>query len=395
MDLDLTPEEARFQSELRAWLRAHVPGRQSGGGPREGGDADRQRRLRAWQRKLHAAGYVAIGWPAAYGGRGAGLMEQTILGEELARAQAPGLIGTMGIQMVGPTLMRWASEEQRRRFLPRIPTAEDVWCQGYSEPGSGSDLASLATRALRDGDHFVVNGQKIWTSNAQIADWMFCLVRTNPAAPKHRGISYLLIDMKTPGITVRPLVQMTGDAGFNEVFFDDVRVPVENLVGPEDGGWKVANTTLAHERNMLGSTTQTQMLFDGLLRLARRARRAGRPLAEDPVARQRLAELKIRVEALRWSAYRNLSTALRGRPSGIEASITKLVTTELNHEIAHAALDFLGLLGPLYRGSRHLEDAGLWPYQFMFSLGMIIGGGTSQIQKNIIAQRGLGLPRAG
>jgi alkylation response protein AidB-like acyl-CoA dehydrogenase len=393
VDLDLTPDEARFQAELRAWLRSAVPAR-SGTGPREGGDPERLSRMKAWQRKLHGAGYVAIGWPAEHGGRGASLMEQTLLGEELARARAPGLIGMMGIQMVGPTLMHWGSEEQKRRFLPRILRADDVWCQGYSEPGSGSDLASLQTRAARDGDVFVVNGQKIWTSNAQIADWMFCLVRTDAAAPKHRGISYLLIDMRSPGVSVRPLVQMTGDAGFNEVFFDDVRVPAENLVGPENDGWKVANTTLAHERNMLGSTAQTQVLFDGLLRLARRVRRGGRPLAEDPLARQRLAELKIQVEALRWNAYRNLTSTLRKRPPGIAASVTKLATTELNHEIARAALEFLGQQGPLYRGSRHLEDGGLWPYQFMFSLGMIIGGGTSQIQRNIIAERGLGLPRA-
>jgi alkylation response protein AidB-like acyl-CoA dehydrogenase len=388
VDLDLTPEEERFQSELRAWLKDNVPAR-GRGGTREAAGGERLRRMKAWQRKLHGAGYVAIGWPEAYGGRGASLMEQTLLGEELARARAPGLVGTMGIQMVGPTLMRWGSEEQKRALLPRILSAEDVWCQGYSEPGAGSDLASLQTRAVRVGDAFVVSGQKIWTSNAQIADWMFCLVRSDPDAPKHRGISYLLIDMKTPGISVRPLVQMTGDAGFNEVFFDDVRVPAENLVGPPGEGWKVANTTLAHERNMLGSATQTQLLFDGLLRLARRTRHSERPLA-----RQRLAALKIQVEALRWNAYRNLSSALRGRPAGIEASITKLATTELNHEIARTALDFLGMLGPLYRGSRHLEDDGLWPYQFMFSLGMIIGGGTSQIQKNIIAQRGLGMPRA-
>jgi alkylation response protein AidB-like acyl-CoA dehydrogenase len=394
VDLELSPDEARFQAELRAWLKANVPAR-GRSEPREDLDDARIARLKAWQRKLHTAGYVAIGWPPEYGGRSAGLMEQTILGEELARARAPGLIGMMGIQMVGPTLMRWGSEQQKQRFLPRILAAQDVWCQGYSEPGAGSDLASLQTRALRDGDEFVVSGQKIWTSNAQIADWMFCLVRTNPAASKHHGISYLLIDMKATGITVRPLVQMTGDAGFNEVFFDEVRVPAEHLVGPLDEGWKVANTTLAHERNMLGSTTQTQLLFDGLLRLARRARRGGRPLAQDPLARQRLAELKIRVEALRWNAYRNLTSALRGRPSGIEASVTKLATTELNHEIAGTALDLLGLLAPLYRGSRHLEDGGLWPYQFMFSLGMIIGGGTSQIQRNIIAQRGLGLPRVG
>jgi alkylation response protein AidB-like acyl-CoA dehydrogenase len=388
VDLDLTPEEERFQGELRAWLKDNVPAR-ARGGTREAESGARLRRMKAWQRKLHGAGYVAIGWPEAYGGRGASLMEQTILGEELARARAPGLVGTMGIQMVGPTLMRWGNDEQKRALLPRILSADDVWCQGYSEPGAGSDLASLQTRAVRVGDCFVVSGQKIWTSNAQIADWMFCLVRSDPDAPKHRGISYLLIDMKSPGISVRPLVQMTGDAGFNEVFFDEVRVPVENLVGPPGEGWKVANTTLAHERNMLGSTTQTQLLFDGLLRLARRTRHSERPLA-----RQRLAALKIQVEALRWNAYRNLSSALRGRPAGIEASITKLATTELNHEIARTALDLLGMLGPLYRGSRHLEDDGLWPYQFMFSLGMIIGGGTSQIQKNIIAQRGLGLPRA-
>jgi alkylation response protein AidB-like acyl-CoA dehydrogenase len=393
VDLDLSPEEERFQAELRAWLRENVPPNHREG-PREAGGPERVTRLKAWQRKLHAAGYVAIGWPREHGGRGASLMEQTILGEELARARAPGLIGGMGIQMVGPTLMQWGSEAQQRDFLPRMLTAEHVWCQGYSEPGAGSDLASLRTRAVREGDHFVVNGQKIWTSNAQIADFMFGLVRTNPDAPKHQGISYLLIDMKAPGIRVRPRLQMTGDAGFNEVYFEDVRVPVENLVGKEGEGWKVANTTLVHERNMLGSTTQTQQLFDGLLRLARRALRGGRPPAEDPRTRQRLAELKIRVEALRFAAYRNLTAALRGRRPGIEASITKLATTELNHEIAGAALELLGLAAPLQRGSRHVEDDGFWPYEFMFSLGMIIGGGTSQIQKNIIAQRGLGLPRA-
>jgi alkylation response protein AidB-like acyl-CoA dehydrogenase len=393
MDLELSLEESRFQAGARRWLEANVPKRASGAGPREDADPARVARLKAWQKKLHAAGYVAIGWPPEFGGRSATLMEQTILGEEMARARAPGLLGMMGIQMVGPTLMRWGTDEQKRRFLPKILSADEIWCQGYSEPGSGSDLASLQTRAVRDGDHFVVSGQKIWTSNAQIADWMFCLVRTNPAAPKHAGISYVLIPMKTPGITVRPLLQMTGDAGFNEVFFDGVRVPVENLVGPEGEGWKVANTTLAHERNMLGSTTQTQGLFDGLLRLARRTRRGGRPVAEDPLVRQRLAELKIAVEALRWNAYRNLTSALRGRAAGIEASVTKLATTELNHELARTAIELMGLAGPLYRGSRHLEDGGLWPYQFMFSLGMIIGGGTSQIQKNIIAQRGLGLPR--
>jgi len=349
--------------------------------------------MKSWQRKLHAAGYVAMGWPREYGGQGATLMQQTLLNEELVRNQAPGLVGMMGLQMLGPTLIHWGTEEQKRRYLPRILTADELWCQGYSEPGSGSDLASLQTSAQREGDHFMVNGQKIWTSNAQIADWMFCLVRTDKAAPKHAGISYLLIDMKTPGITIRPLLQMTKDAGFNEVFFDNVRVPLENVVGDLGQGWAVANTTLVHERNMLGSTTQTQNMFEALLRVARTRKRGGRPATEDPSVRQRLASLKIQVEAMRLNAYRNLTATLQGKKPGIEASITKLVTCELNHQLAATALDLLGPHGPLYRGSKHLWDDGFWPYELMFSLGLIIGGGTAQIQKNIIAQRGLGLPR--
>jgi alkylation response protein AidB-like acyl-CoA dehydrogenase len=394
MDLDLSPEDQAFRDGLSAWLAKNLPkAAERRGGMGEAPTAERLAKAKAWQRKLQAAGYVAIAWPKEYGGRGASVMQTTILNEELVRQRAPGLVGMMGIQMVGPTLIAWGTEQQKKRFLPNILTAEELWCQGYSEPGSGSDLASLKTSARRDGDHYVVNGQKIWTSNAQIADWMFCLVRTNPAAPKHEGISYLLIDMKTPGISVRPLVQMTKDAGFNEVFFDDVRVPVENIVAGEGKGWLVANTTLMHERNMLGSTTHTQNLFEGLVRLARREKRNGRPAIEDPVVRQRLAAHKIEVEALRWSAYRNLTSALRKKKPGIEASITKLVTCEVNHQIAATALELLGPYGGLYRGSKHLRDDASWQVEWMFSLGLIIGGGTAQIQKNIIAQRGLGLPR--
>jgi alkylation response protein AidB-like acyl-CoA dehydrogenase len=299
----------------------------------------------------------------------------------------------MGIQMVGPTLIQHGTEEQRRRYLPRILEADDIWCQGYSEPGSGSDLASLRTRAELVGDEFVVNGQKVWTSNAQFADWMFCLVRTDPNAPKHAGISYILIDMKTPGISVRPLVQMTGDAGFNEVFFEDVRVPRENLVGQLNNGWQVANATLAHERNMLGSTMRTQQTFQKLLRLARTQRRNGGPASADPVIRQRLADLALRVETMKLEAYRQLTNTLRGRPAGISASVSKLVTTELNHDIARTALDILGSYGPLGKKDPRVRDAGIWPLDFMYSLGLIIGGGTSQIQKNIIAERGLGMPK--
>jgi alkylation response protein AidB-like acyl-CoA dehydrogenase len=294
---------------------------------------------------------------------------------------------------VGPTLIALGSDEQRARFLPKILTADEIWCQGYSEPGSGSDLASLRTRAELRGDEFVVNGQKVWTSNAQFADWMFCLVRTDPDAPKHGGISYLLIDMKTPGITVRPLVQMTGDPGFNEVFFEDVRVPRANLVGGLNNGWQVANATLAHERNMLGSTTRTQQILQGLLHLARTQKRNGKPATADPLIRQRLAALAIRVETMKLEAYRQLTDTLRGRKPGIAASVSKLVTTELNHDLARAALEILGSYGPLGRNDRRARDRGLWPIDFMFSLGLIIGGGTSQIQKNIIAERGLGMPK--
>jgi alkylation response protein AidB-like acyl-CoA dehydrogenase len=393
MDLSYSPEERAFQREVRAWLRKNVPRRQRDERPMEWGDPRRMEQAKAWQRKVHGAGYLALGWPREYGGQGADVMRQTIVNEEMVRARAPGLVGMMGIQMVGPTLIQHGTEEQRRRHLPKILSAEEVWCQGYSEPGAGSDLASLRTRAELVGDDFVVNGQKVWTSNAQFADWMFCLVRTDPSAPKHAGISYLLIDMRTPGITVRPLVQMTGDAGFNEVFFEDVRVPRTNLVGRLNDGWQVANATLAHERNMLGSTTRTQQTFQRLLRLARTQRRNGGPASRDPVVRQRLADLAIRVETMRLEAYRQLTDALRGRPPGIAASVNKLVTTELNHDLARAALEILGSYAPLDRRSTRVRDRGVWPLDFMFSLGLIIGGGTSQIQKNIIAERGLGMPK--
>jgi alkylation response protein AidB-like acyl-CoA dehydrogenase len=393
VDLTYTPAELAFQRQVRAWLRRNVAERQRDERPMDWGDPRRIAEAKAWQRKVHAAGYLALAWPPEYGGQGADVMRQTIVNEEMVRARAPGLIGLMGVQMVGPTLIQFGSEEQWRRYLPKILTAEEIWCQGYSEPGAGSDLASLRTRAELVGDEFVVSGQKVWTSNAQFADWMFCLVRTDPNAPKHAGISYILIDMRTPGITVRPLVQMTGDAGFNEVFLEDVRVPRRNLVGQLNNGWQVATATLAHERNMLGSTTRTQQTFQRLVRLARAERRNGAPASADPLIRQRLAELAIRVETMKLEGYRQLTDALRGRPPGISASVNKLVTTELNHDIARTALEILGSSGPLGRRAQRVRDRGVWPLDFMYSLGLVIGGGTSQIQKNIIAERGLGMPK--
>jgi alkylation response protein AidB-like acyl-CoA dehydrogenase len=400
MDLSLSKDEAAYQRQVRRWLGSNIPQRARKAELAEYGDPKRIAELKAWQRKLYDAGYLAMGWPKQYGGqaepnadRRAALMRQTIVNEEMVKARAPSVIGMMGVQMVGPTLMQFGTEAQKQRFLPRILTGEDIWCQGYSEPGSGSDLASLKTRAELVGDFFLVNGQKVWTSNAQFADWMFCLVRTAPDAPKHKGISYVLIDMKSPGITVRPLVQMTGDKGFNEVFFEDVKVPREQLVGELNQGWQVANATLSHERNMLGSSTRTQQMFQGLLHLARTRKRNGKAASADPLVRQRLAELAIRVESMKYHSYRQLTDVLRGRSPGIAASVNKLVSTELNHAICALAIEMLGDYGVLDRKSKYVVNRGIWPYEFMFTLGLIIGGGTSQIQKNIISERGLGMPK--
>src|SRR5262245_40743231 len=402
MDLSFSKSQVAFRREVRQWLKRLVPKRHRKMEPAEYGDPRRIAELKAWQRGLYEAGYLAMGWPKQYGGPADAdadsretLMRQTIVAEELFKVRVSSVIGAMGIQMVGPTLMQYGTEAQKQDFLPKILDAEHIWCQGYSEPGSGSDLASLKTRAELVGDFFLINGQKVWTSNAQFADWMFCLTRTDPNAPKHKGISYVLIDMKTPGITVRPLVQMTGDKGFNEVFFEDVKVPRENLVGELNQGWQVANATLSHERNMLGSTTRTQQMFEGLLHVARTRRRAGKAASDDPLIRQRLADLAIRVESMTYHSYRQLTDLLRGRSPGIAASVNKLVSTELNHAICALAIEVLGDYGVLDRKSKHVVDRGIWPYEFMFTLGLIIGGGTSQIQKNIISERGLGMPKGG
>ena len=394
MDLELSTDDRDFLDGLRAWLRRHLPREWTRGPHGQESAVERDpTALREFQRALHAAGYLGIGWPEELGGRPGGALRQFLVDEELARQRAPALVGLLGVAMAGPTLLACGSDAQKRRFVPRILSAEELWCQGYSEPGAGSDLASLRTRGELEGDELVVTGHKVWTTNAHFSDWMFALVRTDPGAPRHRGISYVLIDMKTPGIEVRPLRQMTKDAGFNEVFFEDVRVPLANVVGGLHQGWAVANATLGHERDMLGSSAHTRNLFDGLLRVARAATRNGRPACEDPVVRQRLAELRIEVEAMRLHALRCLSASVRGAPAGLAGQVTKLRVTWLNHRIAELAVELLGARGPLYRGSPHVADGGFWPREWMFSLGMIIGGGTTQIQKNIIAQRGLGLPR--
>jgi len=395
MELAYSKTDEAFRKEVRSWLKKNLPKKDKAVSELMPHDPERVRLAKEWQRKLYDAGYVAMSWPKEYGGQNADAMRQTIVNEELVLARAPGLVGASGLLMLGPTLIQYGTEEQRRRYLPKILTAEEIWCQGYSEPGAGSDLASLRTRAEIVGDEFIVNGQKVWTSNAQFSDWMFCLVRTDPDAPKHRGISYILIDMNTPGISVRPLVQMTGDAGFNEVFFDNVRVPRTNLVGELNQGWMVANNTLFHERNLLGSTTRTQLMMQNLIRLARSHQRYGKPAADDPIMRQKLSSLLTRVEAMKYHSYRQLTNAIKGRPPGVGAMVNKLVGTELNHDICALALEIMNSYAPLKKGAAHVINYGTWQYEFMFTLGLVIGGGTSEIQKNIISERGLGMPKSG
>jgi alkylation response protein AidB-like acyl-CoA dehydrogenase len=393
MDLTYGPEYEAFRSEVRRFLDAHAQDAPRAGIGR-GANASRERMLE-WQRQLILHGYAARTIPRAYGGYGAqpDLVQSIIVDEEFARAGVSRGIAGQGPSMLVPTLLEHGSEEQKQRYVGPTVRGELVWCQGYSEPGSGSDLASLQTRAVEAGDDFVINGQKIWTSTAREADMIFALVRTEPNAKKHEGISYLVFPMSTPGIEVRPLHTLTGNAEFNEVFFSDVRVPKTSLVGRRGEGWKIGNTTLRHERNMLGSSSQTEAMFASLVALMETEGVAGARAIDSPVLRDRLARLEASVLAMKYHALRLLTCQLRGESPGVAGLIVKLRGCELNYQIGALALDALGELGPLYRDSPHLRAHGAWPAQWMFSLGLIIGGGTAQIQKNIIAERGLGLPR--
>jgi len=395
MDFQYTPEQETFRAEVRSWLAAHLPldlcvddARDERVAP----DRETFEQRRAWQKTMHAAGWVGIAWPKQYGGHGAGLIEQVIFDEEYSRARAPVLPGYSGVALCGPTLMQWGTNEQKQHFLPRILNADDIWCQGYSEPGAGSDLAGLQTRAADMGDFFIVNGQKVWTSGAQYANWVFMLVRTDPNAPKHKGISYLLVDMKTPGITVRPLVLANGHAHFNEVFFEDVRVPKANLVGPQNEGWKVAVTTLMFERTIAGGGNYKEQV-QRLAALARQMPIDGRPAWEQPWVRQKLAQLLIECESLKYTRLRGLTRQLRGQPPGPEGSMLKLCGSELGVRIAQFASELLGANAIINEPTEVVPDAPRWFNRVLSARQYTIAGGTSEIQRNIIAQRGLGLPR--
>jgi alkylation response protein AidB-like acyl-CoA dehydrogenase len=396
MDLTLTPAEEKFRDECQAWLDANVPREWHDSAFRESlTPASEIAFLKSWQHTLYDGGWVGLTWPREYGGRGATFMEQVIFNQEMARAKGPPLINVLGIIIAGPTIMVHGTEEQKRRYLPKILNAEEIWCQGFSEPNSGSDLASLATRARLDGDEFVVNGQKIWNSYGHMAQQCLVLVRTDPSLPKHKGITALIVDMQSSGVTVKPLRQITGDAEFNEVFFDNVRVPRANLLGEVNDGWNVAITILMFERLNTASLLeiQTKIALDELIDTARRTLRNGRPATEDPLIRQKLAQIYTDVEILRLSTYRSITRFQRGQRPGPEGSIDKLFWSETAQRLFEVAMEILGPQGQLLKSSKGAVDSGHWSYQFLRSRADTIAGGTSEILRNIIGERVLGLPK--
>jgi alkylation response protein AidB-like acyl-CoA dehydrogenase len=376
MDLTPTPQEQAFRDELRAWIEANHPG------PEPEGDVAGFEFRRAWQRRLHEDDWAGVSWPKEYGGRGATLVEQAIYNEELARAQAPSTANVLGLAMGGPTVIAHGTEEQKQRYLEPILSADEIWCQGFSEPEAGSDLASLKTRAVRDGDEWVVTGQKVWTTLAHHAKWCMLVARTDADVPRHKGLTYFLMDMEQDAVQVRPLRQITGEAEFNELFIEEARIPDENIIGGEGNGWAVAITTLMHERATLAFGLQIRVKIT-LSELLAEARENG--AAEDPVIRDRLAQLYIESEVLRLNALRGLSAIMRTGVPGPEGSLGKWQWADVNQALTELALELRG-------GHAVLEDD-RWTYRFLRARANSIEGGTTEILKNIVAERVLGLPR--
>ena len=390
MDLNAGPEYKSFREEVIAFLKknSHMAGKA------RTPVRPNQEELE-WQKKLIENGYAARTIPSEYGGFGgdSDVLKSRIIAEEFSQSSIPMGMANQGISMLVPTLLELGTDEQKKSWISKTINGEVIWCQGYSEPGSGSDLASLQTKAIVDGDDFIINGQKIWTSGAQISDMMFCLVRTEPDAPKHKGISYLLIDMKTPGIEVRPLMTMTGHAEFNEVFFTDVRVPKSQIVGKRGEGWYVANATLTYERGMLGDPNQSATRLKEIIDLMQEETVNGERLIDNPVYLDRLMKLQARVLSMSFNSLRLLTASHKKLDAKMAKLIVKLNGCQLNHDLAGFAIDLLGELGTIYGRSNHDHGSGKWQWKYMFDLGLIIGGGTAQIQKNIISEAGLGMPR--
>lgn len=395
MDFRLNAAEEAFRSQVHEWLVANLPpGWGTPAYPKPEAPAEKVAFARRWQRQLHDGGWAGLHWPAAYGGRGATPLEQLIFSEEYTRMGAPPMIDIgVGPGLVGPTLIHHGTEAQKKRFLPRILNGDDVWCQGFSEPNAGSDLAACKTRGELKGDVFHVNGQKIWTSYAKFADWCILVVRTDVTAAKHKGLSFLLLDMKTPGITIRPLVEMTGVAWFNEVFFDDVQVPADRLVGKLNDGWNITITTLAHERG--GSAPHARIFGEltAMLKMARGLERDGRPVTSDPLVRQRLAQSWIETEIVRLVAYKQVTEMMRKGQPGPEGSYLKLLWSETDMRMKDIGIELEGPYANVDRGDPRAIDGGRWQYEYLWSRAASIYAGTSEVQRNIIAQRVLGLPR--
>ena len=397
MHLSYTPDEEQYRDQVRAWLGANLPTNWEGLGDGTSENMDQWMAfLKDWHRKLYEAGWAGISWPKEYGGRGATINEQLIFTEEMALAKAPNSMNVaIGIELVGPGIIRHGTGEQKLRYLRKILSAEEIWCQGFSEPEAGSDLASLQTRAVLEDDHFVVTGQKVWTSWAEYSDFCILLARTDPSAPKHKGISCLLVDMRSPGIIIRPTVQITGESEFSEVFFDGVRVPRENLVGEINEGWTVAMTILMHERgtSAIGYQIRFRNELDELIRLARSFESEGRRASEDPLLRQKLAQSYIEVEILKHNIYRSATQIMRSGRPGPESSITKLFWSEMDRRQKEAGMEMLGMYSQLVKGSKRAVDNGRWQRAFLWSRAGTIYAGSSEIQRNIIAERVLGMPR--
>jgi alkylation response protein AidB-like acyl-CoA dehydrogenase len=394
MDLNLTAEEKAFRDEFRVWLAANVPRDWSAW--RERPLDELFPYLRAWQRKLFEGDWAAVSWPKEYGGRGATLMQQAIFWEEMARVEAPPMANALGLGLIGPTIIGYGTDAQKKRFIPKILSAEEIWCQGFSEPNAGSDLAALQTDARLDGGDYIVNGQKVWTSYGWLGDWCELVVRTDQAAPKHRGLTVLLVNMKSPGVEVRPLRQMTGESEFNEIFFRDVRVPVENVLGKVNDGWNVAVSTLMHERGAYGARLilTFKRNIHRLIEVSRTTQRNGHTAAQDPIFRQRLAQCFAEVEIMRLNQLRAFSRISATGIPGPEGSIQKLFWSELNQRLQQLAQELLGPYGQLLGGDSHAIDKGVWSYGYLRSRGNTIEAGTSEVQRNIIGHFVLGLPRS-
>ena len=382
INLGDTPSEAAWREEVREFIKHEAPKELFGGGEGEGSLFGRMGAIKGWRDKLAGKGWIAPAWPKKYGGADMSVVDQFIMNEEFAEAGVPSNVGGFGVMMIGPTIIEHGTEDQKEEHLSRILKGEVIWCQGYSEPGAGSDLASLQTRAVRDGDDYVINGQKIWTTGAQYADWMYMLVRTDPDAPKHRGITYLLVDMKSPGVTVRPLTTLAGTQTFNEVFFEDVRVPVKNRVGEENRGWYVGTTTLDFERSSIGSAIGVRKALEKMIRDAK----AGNTEVafRNEAVRREFADRWIECEVAKMLSYRVVNMQVRGLIPNYEASMCKMYSSELGQRIGYLTMHMYGMHGNV----RNRASMG-----YMQGVSSTIAGGTTEIQKGIIATRGLGLPR--